>query len=182
MSGSPYIAPTLPQTNTPVWVGQGSLFTLPSTGSFMPTSIRFTVSDGTKGGCGNDFALDDIMLSQCPQAGPAPVEFLNITARQKGSGVSVDWSTAQEFNSSKFEIEKSVDGNNGWSYVGTVRGAGNSSALRSYNLYDPRPYSGFNFYRIKQIDKDGQFKYSKTVNVKINTAKNRRYCSRKSFP
>lgn len=170
MSGSPYIAPTLPQTHTPVWVGQGSLFTLPATGS-MPTSIRLTISDGTKGGCGNDFAIDDIMFSQCPQAGPTPVEFLNITARQKGSGVSVDWSTAQEFNSSKFEIEKSVDGNNGWSYVGTVRGAGNSSVLRSYNLYDPRPYSGFNFYRIKQIDKDGQFKYSKTVNVKINTAK-----------
>ena len=55
--------------------------------------------------------------------------------------------------------------------MGTVRAAGNSAVVRNYNAYDPRPYSGFNFYRIKQIDKDGKFKYSKTVNVKINTSK-----------
>ena len=171
MSGSPYIAPPLPQLHTPTWVSQGALFTLPSTAAFGVTSIRLTISDGTKGGCGNDFAIDDINLSECQQGGPTPVEFLNITARQKGSGVSVDWSTSQEFNSSSFEIEKSIDGNNNWSFVGTVRAAGNSAVVRNYNAYDPRPYSGFNFYRIKQIDKDGKFKYSKTVNVKINTSK-----------
>ncbi|MEP6584566.1 MAG: T9SS type A sorting domain-containing protein [Ginsengibacter sp.] len=171
MSGSPYIAPTLPQLTTATWVSQGSLFTLPSTGSFLVTSIRVTISDGTVGGCGNDFAIDDINVSQCTSGGSTPVEFLNITARQKGSGVSVDWSTSQEFNSNNFEIEKSADGNNNWSYVGTVKGAGNSSVVRNYNAYDPRPFSGFNFYRIKQIDKDGKFKYSKTVNVKINTSK-----------
>ncbi len=171
LSGSPYVAATLPQLHVPTWVSQGSLFTLPSTGSFIVTSIRFTISDGTSGGCGNDFAIDDINFSQCPQGGPTPVEFLNITARQKGSGVSVDWSTSQEFNSNYFELEKSIDGNNGWSYVGNVKGAGNSSVVRTYNAYDPRPYSGFNFYRIKQVDKDGKFKYSKTVNVKINTSK-----------
>lgn len=171
LSGSPYIAPPLLQLHVPTWVAQGSLFTLPSTGSFVVTSIRLTISDGTVGGCGNDFAIDDINFSQCPEGGLTPVEFLNITARQKGSGVSVDWSTAQEFNSSSFDIEKSADGNNNWSFVGTVRGAGNSSVVRTYNAYDPRPYSGVNFYRIKQIDKDGKFKYSKTVNVKINTSK-----------
>lgn len=171
LSGSPYIASSLPQLSVATWVAQRSLFTLPSTGAFNVTSLRLTISDGTVGGCGNDFAIDDINFSQCPAGGPAPVEFLNITARQKGSGVSVDWSTSQEFNSSYFEIEKSADGNNNWTFVGTVRGAGNSSVVRNYNAYDPRPYSGFNFYRIKQVDKDGKFKYSKTVNVKINTSK-----------
>lgn len=171
MSSSPYVAAALPQTTTPTWVSQGSLFTIPAIGNFKVVSIRLTISDGTKGGCGNDFAIDDINISQCPSGGTAPVEFLDITARQKGSGVSIDWSTSQEFNSSSFEIEKSADGNNNWSFVGTVRAAGNSSLVRNYNLYDPRPLSGFNFYRIKQIDKDGQFKYSKTVNVKINSSK-----------
>ena len=171
LASSPYTAPPLPQVATATWVSQGSLFTLPPTGSYLVRTIRLVISDGTVGGCGNDFAIDDINVSLCPQSGPTPVEFLNITARQKGSGVSVDWSTSQEFNSGSFEIEKSADGNNGWSYVGTVRAAGNSSVLRAYNAYDPRPYSGFNFYRIKQIDKDGKFKYSNTVNVKINTSK-----------
>ena len=170
LAGSPYIAAALPQTSGPTWVSQFSAFVLPATGSFVVDSIRLTISDGIKGGCGNDFAIDDILICT-PEAAPTPVEFLNITARQKGSGVSIDWSTSQELNSNRFEIEKSVDGNSGWSYVGTVRGAGNSSVARTYSLYDSRPYSGFNFYRIKQVDKDGQFKYSKTVNVKINTAK-----------
>ncbi|HEV8081859.1 MAG TPA: T9SS type A sorting domain-containing protein [Chitinophagaceae bacterium] len=171
MSGSPYIAPALPQLATPTWVLQGALFTLPSTGTFHVTTIRLTVSDGTVGGCGNDFAIDDINISQCPEGNPTPVEFLNIIARQKGSGVSVDWSTSQEFNSDYFDIEKSTDGNNNWAFVSTVKGAGNSSLVRAYNAYDSRPYSGNNFYRIKQVDKDGKFKYSKTVNVKINTSK-----------
>ncbi len=171
LSGSPYIAGALPQLNVPTWVAQGSLFTLPSTGSFVVTSVRLTISDGTVGGCGNDFAIDDINFSQCPQGGPTPVEFLNIIARQKGSGVSVDWSTSQEFNSDYFDIEKSTDGNNNWAFVSTVKGAGNSSLVRAYNAYDSRPYTGINFYRIKQVDKDGKFKYSKTVNVKINTSK-----------
>ena len=170
MSGSPYVAPALPQLHVPTWKAQGSLFILPSTGSFLVTSVRLTISDGTVGGCGNDFAIDDIIFCS-PETGNTPVEFLNIAARQKGSGVSVDWSTSQEFNSDYFDIEKSTDGNNNWSFVSTVKGAGNSSLVRAYNAYDPRPYSGVNFYRIKQVDKDGKFKYSKTVNVKINTSK-----------
>ncbi|MDQ6845401.1 MAG: T9SS type A sorting domain-containing protein [Bacteroidota bacterium] len=171
LAGSPYTAPDLAQTANPTWIQISSLFMMPSTGNFLVTSVRYFIRDATPGGCGNDFAIDDINLSLCSSGGPAPVEFLNINARQKGSGVSVDWSTSQEFNSNYFEIEKSADGNSTWSYVVTIKGAGTSSVLKAYNAYDPRPFSGVNFYRIKQVDKDGNFKYSKTVNVKINTAR-----------
>ncbi len=169
--GSPYVAAPLQQEFPAKWVSQGALINLPVVNNFTITSIRVRISDGTVGGCGNDFALDDISFAQCPANAPTPVEFLNISARQKGSGVSVDWSTSQEFNSDYFDLEKSVDGNFNWTYVNTVKAAGNSSVVKNYNIYDAKPFSGYSFYRLKQVDKDGKFKYSKTVKININISK-----------
>ncbi|MEO6188481.1 MAG: T9SS type A sorting domain-containing protein, partial [Ginsengibacter sp.] len=169
--GSPYVAAPLQQEFPAKWVSQGALINLPAVNNFTITSIRIKISDGTVGGCGNDFALDDISFAQCPINAPTPVEFLNISARQKGSGVSVDWSTSQEFNSDYFDLEKSVDGNFSWTYVNTVKAAGNSSVVKNYNIYDAKPFSGNSFYRLKQVDKDGKFKYSKTVKININISK-----------
>ncbi len=69
LSGSPYTASSTQQTSSPTWVNIGSHFTLEPTGAFFPTQIRITLADGTIGGCGNDFAMDDINFSLCPEAG-----------------------------------------------------------------------------------------------------------------
>lgn len=175
LNGSPFTADSVVQTSpsSPTWVELGGtahgLF-LPSFTSlgFTVTSIRIVLTDGTVGGCGNDFALDDLKFSWCTDCSIVPVTFLGINARQKGSGVSVEWSTAQEFNSSRFDIEKSADGNSNWSVVASVNGAGNSSNVKKYNAYDPQPFNGINFYRIKQVDIDGHYMYSNTVNLKLN--------------
>ncbi len=170
-SGSPYTAAPLQQLAAPTWIPQTTLFVLPSTPGVV-TQIRLTISDGVNGGCGNDFALDDIEFGICsnlnPGSGPTPVTFGDITARQKGGGVSIDWTTYQELNSSYFDIEKSVDGNYGWTYIGSQKAAGNSGIKKQYSGYDPKPFSGYNFYRLKQVDIDGKFKYSKTVSVKVD--------------
>jgi Secretion system C-terminal sorting domain len=170
LTGSPYTAPPVVQTapSAPTWVLLGSSFTLPLINNFVVTSIRLVLSDGTVGGCGNDFAMDDVKFSMCPEGGPMPVEFLGVTARQKGSGVSIEWSTSQEINNSRFEVERSADGNNDWSLVASVNGAGNSSVAKSYNAYDATPINGANFYRVKQVDKDGNFKYSKTIRINLS--------------
>jgi hypothetical protein len=65
-------------------------------------------------------------------------------------------------------IEKSADGNTNWGILTTVSAAGNSSTVKNYNAFDAQPLKGLNFYRIRQVDKDGNFKYSKTVSVKLN--------------
>lgn len=127
------------------------------------------LTDGTEGGCGNDFAMDDIKFSACPEGGALPVEFLGINAHQKGNGVSVEWSTSFEINTSHFDIEKSADGNSNWNLVASVNAAGNSSAVQNYSVYDAKPFNGVNFYRIKEVDKDGNTKYSKTMRVTINS-------------
>jgi hypothetical protein len=170
LTGSPYTAPPILQTapSSPTWVPVGASFTLPSTGNFIVKSIRIILADGTVGGCGNDFAMDDVKFAQCPEGGQLPVEFLGINASQKGSGVSIEWSTAQEVNSSRFDIEKSADGNANWDLVASINASGNSSVVKNYNAYDAKPLNGINFYRIKEVDKDGNFKYSKTVRVNLN--------------
>ena len=172
-SGSPYTAAPVAQTapSAPTWVPLGSSFTLPSTGSFVVKSIRLVLSDGTVGGCGNDFAMDDVKFSQCPEGGELPVSFLGVDARQKGSGVSIEWSTSQEINSNSFDVEKSADGNSNWVLVASVNAAGNSSVVKNYNVFDATPLNGVNFYRVKQVDLDGNFKYSKTVRVNLNFSK-----------
>jgi len=173
LSGSPYTAAPVAQTapSAPTWVALGAAFVLPPTGTFVVKSIKLVLSDGTIGGCGNDFAMDDVKFAQCPEGGELPVSFLGVNARQKGSGVSIDWSTSQEINSSSFDVEKSADGNSNWDLVASVNAAGNSSVVKNYNVYDAKPLNGVNFYRVKQIDKDGNFKYSKTVRVNLNFSK-----------
>ena len=171
LGGSPFLAPPVSQSKTPTWVPVAASFILPATGAFKVTNLRYVIGNATQGGCGNDIAMDDIKLALCPEGGPLPVQLLNLIAHQKGSGVSVEWSTAQENNSHHFEVERSANGNSNWSTVALVNASGNSSTAKNYNAYDAKPLSGINFYRLKQVDKDGVFKYSKTVRVNINSAK-----------
>lgn len=157
---------SVPQTAVPTWVQLGGVFTIPETAQ----RVRITLVDQVSNGCGNDFAIDDIKFATCPQGGPLPVEFLNITATQKGAGVSVNWSTASESNNKYFDIEKSTDGVN-WTTLSSLNGAGNSSTLKSYAAYDAKPVSGFNYYRIKQVDIDQRSKYSSIAKIKIEVVK-----------
>lgn len=154
------------QNNTPVWEKISGSFYLPDLPNVDITQIRITLSDGTVGGCGNDFAVDDITLSLCPDGGPAPVTFTNVSAKQKGSGVVVEWGTSQETNNDRFEVERSANGNSGWQTIGTVSGAGFSQVPLSYSVFDANPIVGLNYYRVKQVDIDGKFDFSKTVSVK----------------
>ncbi|HET7118381.1 MAG TPA: T9SS type A sorting domain-containing protein, partial [Hanamia sp.] len=168
LGGSPFSSSAFPQTAKPTWVNVGSTYTMPSVGSFIPKTIRVKISDGVVGGCGNDFAIDDMKLAFCPSGGPAPVEFMDFTAQQKGTGVSLNWSTAQEINNSYFEVQRSADGNTNWEAIANVTGAGNSQVVKNYSTFDASPLSGINYYRIKQVDFDGNFKYSTIVSVKTN--------------
>ena len=171
ITGSSDTSDAIQQTSSPTWVNIGSKFTLPETGAFFPTEIRITLGDGTEGGCGNDFAIDDINFSLCPAGAPAPVTLTSFTARHKGDGVSVDWSTSQELNNSYFQVERSSDGSSNWSVIATVIGAGNSQVVNNYNSYDATPVSGVNYYRLKQVDMDGKYSYSNTVAVKMDLQK-----------
>ena len=76
----------------------------------------------------------------------------------------LDWITASELNNSYFIVEKSMDGIEFFN-LGTIGGAGNSTIHRYYFFVDDNPYSE-SFYRLKQIDFNGNFKHSETISIK----------------
>ncbi|MEQ1554418.1 MAG: T9SS type A sorting domain-containing protein [Ferruginibacter sp.] len=82
----------------------------------------------------------------------------------------ISWATTQEINTSKFDIEHSVDGIYFAKIGATAAVAGNSNTITNYNFTHLNPVVGFNYYRIKQIDLNGSFKYS--VIVKVLNSKN----------
>ena len=95
---------------------------------------------------------------------PLPVELQSFSGNCLEEQVSLEWKTASEHNSSYFDMEKSRDGEN-WTVLTTLPAAGSSVSLLTYNAIDANPTSENNYYRLKQVDIDGQFKMYNVINV-----------------
>ena len=100
---------------------------------------------------------------------PLPVELNSFSASVIGSIVKLNWQTATEVNNYGFEIERSVISNEvrnlSWEKIGFINGSGNSNSPKNYSFADDNITAGTYSYRLKQIDNDGQFEYSKTIEV-----------------
>jgi hypothetical protein len=94
-----------------------------------------------------------------------PVKLLSFTGACDKQNVVLKWSTATETNNLYYSIQRSRDGIN-WQVIGTINGAGNSSVLQNYSFTDKEPGNVASYYRLKQTDFDGKFKYFKIVAVK----------------
>jgi hypothetical protein len=92
-----------------------------------------------------------------------PVELTSFTAQTTSEGVRLSWTTASELNNSGFEVQRSTNQTN-WATLGFVRGAGTTTEAQSYSFVDASA-SGRVFYRLKQVDFDGQFEYSNIIEV-----------------
>ncbi len=110
---------------------------------------------------------------QNPSGTPLPVELTSFSAATNGSTVNLSWNTATEINNYGFEIQKSGVGSQKteWSAIGFVNGNGNSNSPKNYSFIDDNVTAGKYSYRLKQIDNDGQFEYSKTVEVNLGAPK-----------
>lgn len=93
-----------------------------------------------------------------------PVKLFSFTAAPAKSTVLLNWVTTSEQGSSYFNIERSGDSRD-FASIGRVESKGNSSQLQQYAYTDVQPLNGDNFYRLKQVDKNGRYSYSKTVHV-----------------
>lgn len=98
-----------------------------------------------------------------------PVEWLSFTGEISNRVIELQWKTASEKNSYTFEIERSFDAEN-WEKIGEQLAAGNSNVQNKYFFTDENIIEKSNslvFYRLKQIDFDGQFSYSSIISLKI---------------
>ncbi len=114
-----------------------------------------------------------------------PVELLSFTAEVAEKSVELKWNTATETNNYGFEIERTATtghpeqanapiydplrgrrpvGKGDWIKIGFVEGNGTTNAPKSYSFTD-KSANGKTSYRLKQIDRDGKFEYSQTVEV-----------------
>ena len=100
---------------------------------------------------------------------PLPVSLIYFSAKNVSGDVNLDWATASEINNKGFFVERSLDGENFEQIGEFVNGAGNSKVTLKYASVD---YSAFAktgmttvYYRLKQIDFDGQFSYSNVAVV-----------------
>ena len=97
-----------------------------------------------------------------------PVELLNLQAYAVTGGVNVDWSTATEVDNDRFEIERALDGEH-FEHIGTMPGAGNSLQTLYYTFLDPHPHHGNNYYRLRQVDHNGDHAYSPVRTVQFGS-------------
>lgn len=100
------------------------------------------------------------------------VEFTQWTATNLEESVLLEWTTASEENNDYFAIERSIDGVT-WKVLGNVGGAGTTSATHYYSFEDTKPVSGISYYRLKQVDFNGEYTYSsvKCINRPANADK-----------
>jgi hypothetical protein len=92
-----------------------------------------------------------------------PLRFLSFTGEKINRTTLLRWTTDNEINTSHFEVERSTNGVS-FSSMGRVNSF-NSSGMHQYAFTDPAPVEGLNYYRLKQVDRDGRMSY--TVIIKI---------------
>jgi hypothetical protein len=110
--------------------------------------------------------------------GALPVELTSFIAKISENKVTLNWQTATEIDNYGFEVQRtsttsapgqtSIVNNKKWEKIGFVAGHGNSNSPKEYSFIDNDVTSGRYLYRLKQIDIDGQFEFSKTVEVNFN--------------
>jgi len=107
--------------------------------------------------------------------GGVPVELISFNTRVELNKVLLDWSTATETNNRDFEILRGVypvqsgtQNDNGWESIGFVPGFGTTTEVHHYSFVDEGLQSGNYQYRLKQMDFDGSFEYSNSIEVTVD--------------
>lgn len=122
-------------------------------------NLRFEISFRAKNP--RTIIFDDFSLGEEVAASPLPVTFTGIVARSENSVVNVQWDVADEIDVKGYEVQRSTNGSM-FETIGYVDAHGKPF----YSFTDLQPLGGTAYYRIKNVDIDGQYKYSSTVRVK----------------
>ena len=102
-----------------------------------------------------------------------PVELVSFTAKINNSNVELNWETKTETNNRGFEIERY---NAQWKKIGFVNGHGTTTEASNYFFADKNVSGNLVKYRLKQIDYDGSFTYSKVIEVTLKLAETYKLC------
>jgi len=101
--------------------------------------------------------------------GALPVTLTSFLVSKDENASRLEWSTTSETNSDRFEIQRSSGGKT-WEKIGTVNASKQSSMLSHYSFKDTAPLAGQNLYRLKMIDQDETFAYSRIVSLNFKNS------------
>jgi hypothetical protein len=132
-------------------------------------------SDSAGNGGLADYNFDNFTFNSAA----LPVELITFKATSGENGINLEWQTATEINNKGFEIERNT--NSSWVKIGFIEGKGNSVTKNDYSFVDKNPVGDTIHYRLKQIDNNGNFKYSKEIEVTANLAPNN-YSLSQNYP
>jgi len=108
--------------------------------------------------------FDDFRTTGAGSQAPLPVSFTNFSVRKLGAGVQAAWNVAGEKDVLKYEIERSTNGRD-FTKIGEVAATGGNTG---YLFTDAQPVNGVAFYRVRNIDLDGKFKYTQVARLNLS--------------
>jgi Secretion system C-terminal sorting domain len=141
---------------------------------YIGTATTFTDNSVTIPSCYAVYTVDKAFnystaLQFCDDP-PCPVELSSLVSAMQGRDVVLNWETKTEKNSDKFEVERST--NLTWTNIGSVKASVLSNSPRQYSFTDKNLQTGKYQYRLKMIDNNGSFQYSKIVETQVALPKN----------
>ena len=111
--------------------------------------------------------VDPCSNTLCRRGAVLPVKLITFTGERLDEGnVALFWETSEEVNNDHFEVERTLNPSRGYETVANVKGAGTSQTTVKYETNDPNGYTGYTYYRLKQVDIDGTFEYSSIIAIK----------------
>jgi hypothetical protein len=125
---------------------------------------------GSPGSLSGNSTADDNSTSSIQVVNVVPVTLTDFTAVMKDCEPVLHWITESEINSDRFEIEKSTSNTTTWQSIAVIPATGHGSSQTNYSFTDTHSDRSADkvFYRLKMIDQDGKFKYSKILPVPAN--------------
>jgi len=160
-------------TITPAYSGPGNSGVATICTSFPISSISgFTAGDkyrlyflvraGSSSNANQCMEFDNFRTTGLEALIPLPVHFSDFIGRKQGNSVLLVWSVAGEKDVLKYEIERSQNGRD-FVKIGEVT----AEERTSYSYTDAQPVNGVNFYRVRNVDLDGNYKYTTIIRVNM---------------
>jgi len=137
-----------------------------ATGTTTGTMVGYQ-ANGNPGGYNTTNVGQDNPSSFGPINMALPVTLVSFKAFKENSTALLSWETTSETNSDYFEIQHSIKGNE-WTKIGKVASNGESTTLKNYTFSHSCPVNGVNLYRLKMVDKDATFAYSRIQSLSFD--------------
>jgi hypothetical protein len=168
---APNAATVLQMTSNAATILPGAVFSVTGTNpataricwtanaAILPANVLIRISDGA---CPvENVASRSIYIGNC---NVLPVELIGFNAEPIGTSVNISWVTAGEVTSDHFLVERSTDGLL-FDPIGRVGSVGQVNGLTNYAFRDDHPAQGTNYYRLRQIDRDGSISFGPVASV-----------------